>query len=166
MKRKYKEHVELINQQIKELVGIYRDVIKHLDITESEFWIWYTLVSVGGARTQQDICNMWSLPKQTVNTVITRMRLKKYAYLEAVPGSRNHKVVRLTDEGMRYGEALVLPVTRMEAKACEKISHDELSLVNEIFGKYIEVIRGEFNGNVKTERKRRRDIKSRNGEEI
>ena len=166
MNQSSKAQVALINQQIKELIGVYRDALRQLSVSESEFWIWYTLVSVGGERTQQDICNMWSLPKQTVNTVITRMRLKKYAYLEAVPGSRNHKVVRLTDEGMRYGEALVLPVTRMEAKACEKISHDELSLVNEIFGKYIEVIRGEFNGNVKTERKRRKDIKSRNGEEI
>ena len=144
MNQSYKEQVELINKQIKEMVGIYRDAVKHLDISESEFWIWYTLVAVDGSYTQQDICSAWSLPKQTVNTIITHMKLKKYAYLEAIPGTRNHKVIRLTDEGRRYGEKIVLPISMAEEKAFEKISPDEFALVTNIFGKYIEIIREEF----------------------
>ncbi len=144
MKPNYKAHTEAINRKIKELVGIYRDAVKHLNISESEFWIWYTLISMDGDHTQQDICAMWSLPKQTVNTVITQMRIKKYAYLEAKSGTRKHKTVRLTEEGKKYGEALVLPITLAEKKAFEKISSDEISLVTKIFGKYIEILRGEF----------------------
>ncbi|MBQ3490865.1 MAG: MarR family transcriptional regulator [Clostridia bacterium] len=141
----YKEHAEAINRKIKELVGMYRDTVKHLNISESEFWIWYTLVSIDGEHTQQDICTMWSLPKQTVNTVITQMRIKKYAYLEAKSGTRKHKTVRLTEEGKKYGEALVLPITLAEKKAFDKISTEEISLVTKVFGKYIEILRREFN---------------------
>ena len=144
MKREYKEHVELINQQIKELVGIYRDVIKHLDITESEFWIWYTLVAMDGEFTQQDISAIWSLPKQTVNTLITRMRLKKFAYLEVVPGTRNCKIVRLTEEGRRFGEKMIFPISNAEERAFENISKEELSLVTNAFSKYIGFIRKEL----------------------
>ena len=144
MKRQYKPHVELINQQIKELVGIYRDVIKHLDITESEFWIWYTLVNMDGEFTQQDISTIWSLPKQTVNTLITRMRLKKLAYLEVVPGTRNHKIVRLTEEGRRFGEKMILPISSAEERAFENISKEEISLVTNAFSKYIGFIRKEL----------------------
>ena len=144
MNQSYKEQVELINKQIKEMVGIYRDAVRHLNISESEFWIWYTLVAMDGNYTQQDICSVWSLPKQTVNTIITHMKLKKYAYLEAIPGTRNHKVIRLTDEGRRYGEKIVLPISMAEEKAFEKISPDEFALVTNIFGKYIEIIREEF----------------------
>lgn len=144
MNQSYKEQVELINKQIKEMVGIYRDAVKQLDISESEFWIWYTLVAMDGDYTQQDICSVWSLPKQTVNTIITHMKLKKYAYLEAIPGTRNHKVIRLTDEGRKYGEKVVLPISKAEERAFEKISPDEFTLVTNIFGKYIDVIRGEF----------------------
>ena len=144
MNQNYKEQVELINKQIKEMVSIYRDAVRHLNISESEFWIWYTLVAMDGSYTQQDICSVWSLPKQTVNTIITHMKLKKYAYLEAIPGTRNHKVIRLTDEGRKYGEKVVLPISKAEERAFEKISPDEFALITNLFGKYIEIIRGEF----------------------
>ena len=87
---------------------------------------------------------MWSLPKQTVNTVITGMRLKKLAYLEIIPGTRNHKIVRLTEEGKRRGEEIVAPVTCAEQKAFSKMPREELSLLEQLFGKYIETLRGEI----------------------
>ena len=144
MEQSYKEHLELINQNIKEIIGIYRDAVKHLKVPETEFWIWYTLITIDGEHTQQDICSMWSLPKQSVNTVITRMRFKKYAYLETVPGTRNHKIVRLTDEGKKRGTELISPVMLAEEKALTNISHDELALINSVFGKYVDCIRNEF----------------------
>ena len=109
MNQNYKAHIELINRQIKELVGLYRDAVKELNVAESEFWIWYTLVAIDGEHTQQDICSLWSLPKQTVNTIIARLRLKRYATLEAIPGTRNHKYIRLTEDGLAYGENLIGP---------------------------------------------------------
>ena len=142
MDQNYTEQGSLIVQQIKELVGVYRDAIKHLAISESEFWIWYTLVALPGEHTQQDICAMWSLPKQTVNTVITGMRLKKLAYLEVIPGTRNHKIVRLTEEGRRRGEEIVQPVTQAENCACAQITPEELSFLTQIFNKYIGTMRG------------------------
>lgn len=138
------EQGDLVILQIKELVGVYRGAIKHLAISESEFWIWYTLVTMPGQYTQQDICAMWSLPKQTVNTVITGMRLKKFAYLEAVPGTRNHKTVHLTEEGKRRGQEIVGQVTQAEQKAYAKMPKEELSLLTQLFGKYIGTLRGEL----------------------
>lgn len=140
----YKEHVSLINKQIKELIGIYRDAVKNLDISESEFWVWYTLIALDGDYTQQDICTMWSLPKQTVNTIITHLRLKKYAYFEAVPGRRRHKTIYLTEEGKKYGENLVRPISSAENRAFEKFSAEQLDLVSNAFAQYIEMMRQEF----------------------
>lgn len=140
----YKEHVSLINKQIKELIGVYRDAVKNLDISESEFWIWYTLIAMDGKYTQQDICQMWSLPKQTVNTIITHLRLKKFAYLEAVPGRRRHKIICLTEEGRKFGEELVRPISSAELRAFEKFPSEQLTLVSNAFGQYLEVMRQEF----------------------
>ena len=139
-----KSQIEVINKQIKELLSVYRDAVKELDISESEFWVWYTLVTMEGEYSQQDICSMWSLPKQTVNTVVSRLKRKRYAYLEAKPGRRITKIIRLTDAGRVYGQTLILPVTVAEDKAFSKISAQELSLVTEAFGKYISIIRGEL----------------------
>ena len=139
----------LIIRRIREMLSVYRESAKNLDLSDSEFWVWYTLVTIEGEHTQQDICAMWSLPKQTVNTIITRMRLKKYAYLEAIPRTRNHKIIRLTEEGRRYGGALILPITEAEEKAFAKITDGEHSRFSEIFDKYIELIRAELNESTK-----------------
>ena len=99
-----KKQTEVINQQIKDLVGIYRTVVGRLGMSENEFWIWYALIVMGGSYTQQDICLMWSLSKQTVNTIISNMVRKGYASLEAIPGTRNRKEIHLTETGKAYGE--------------------------------------------------------------
>lgn len=140
----YKKHIDLVNQQIKELIGVYRDAARTLDISESEFWVWYTLVTMDGDHTQQDICQTWSLPKQTVNTVISHMRRRKYAYLEAVPGWRSRKTIYLTPEGRKYGEELVRPVMQAEKRAFEKMPEEDLALVTAAFAKYIRAIREEL----------------------
>ena len=144
MNQNYKKHCELVNRQIKELFGVYRDAAKDLDVSETEFWIWYTLLNVDGEHTQQDICIKWSLPKQTVNTIMTRLRLMKYVYLEVIPGTRNRKVIRLTEAGRAYGEKMIYPITQAEEKALAKISPEELEFVNQIIGKYIRIVKGEL----------------------
>ena len=136
--------INILTQQFNEASRLYRDAVKGLNVSDSEFWIWYTLVAMPGEHTQQDICAMWSLPKQTVNTVITGMRLKKLAYLEIIPGTRNHKTVHLTEEGKRRGEAIVGPVIMAEQKAFAKMPLEELTLLAQIFGKYIDTLRGEL----------------------
>ena len=142
----YKSQVSLINKQIKELIGVYRDAVKNLDISESEFWVWYTLIAMDGDYTQQDICNMWSLPKQTVNTIISQLKRKRYAYLEAVPGRRRNKVIYLTEAGKQFGEELVRPISSAENRVFEKFPTEQLNLVNNAFAQYIEAIRQEFCG--------------------
>ena len=136
--------INILTQQFNEASRLYRDAVKGLNVSDSEFWIWYTLVAMPGEHTQQDICAMWSLPKQTVNTVITGMRLKKLAYLEIIPGTRNHKTVHLTEEGKHRGEEIVGPVIMAEQKAFAKMPLEELTLLAQIFGKYIDTLRGEL----------------------
>ena len=144
MKPNYKEHIRDMNKQTKELIGLYREAGRHLDISESEVWVWYTLVSMEGNYTQQDICTLWSLPKQTVNTVIAHMKRKRLAFLQAVPGTRNHKTVHLTEAGRAYGEQLILPITRAEERAFDHISAEEVALVTSAFGRYLGAIRAEL----------------------
>ena len=134
----------LLTQQINEVVRVYSDALKELNVSNSEFWIWYMFIALDEEYSQQDICNLWSLPKQTVNTIITHMRLKKYIYLEKVPGTRNCKVVRLTEAGRAYGESIVLPILRAEERAVEKFSSEEFSQILNSFNKYIDVLKEEF----------------------
>lgn len=139
-----KEQLELLNQQIKELVGIYRGSVSHLDISENEFWIWYSLVILDGEYSQQDICSLWSLSKQTVNTIITHMTRKNLVSLEVVPGTRNRKIIRLTEAGKEYGKSIVMPISEAEQRAFEKLPHKYRTAFTSALGNYIDVLKEEI----------------------
>ena len=144
MSNSVKEQIEIINQQLKELAGIYQDAVGVSDISVNEFWIWYALVVMGGEYSQQDICNAWSLSKQTVNTIIMNMAKKGFVTLEVVPGTRNRKLIRLTAAGRAYGESIVMPVSVAEERAFDKLSDDDKIAFSAILGRYIEALRDEF----------------------
>lgn len=147
--RSTKEQLEVINQQIKELVRIYRTAVSHSGISDNEFWIWYALVNMDAEFTQQDICGLWSLSKQTVNTIITHMVQKGYVTLDVIQGTRNRKRITLTEAGRSYGEKIVMPVSMGERRTLDRLPKEELEFCNMVLGKYISILKEELNGTEK-----------------
>lgn len=139
-----REQLEQINQQIKELVGVYRAALGSRNVSENEFWVWYSLIMTEEKLSQQDICAMWSLSKQTVNTIITQMGKKGLVSLEVVPGSKNRKIISLTEAGERYGKELVVPVSVAEQRAFERLPGEDRTVVTAALGKYIDLLREEL----------------------
>lgn len=139
-----KQQLETLNQQIKELTGIYHQAAARLGISDNEFWVWYTLFVMGEEYSQQDICEMWSLPKQTVNSAVANMVKKKFVKLEAVPGTRNRKLLRLTDSGKSYVEGIVQPVFAAEYRTFVRLSEQERQICISLLGKYIGCFREEL----------------------
>lgn len=146
MGRNTKEKLEVINRRIKELAGIYQGLVSRSGISENEFWIWYTLIMMDGEYSQRDICGCWSLSKQTVNTIVKNMVKKGLASLEVVPGTRNRKIIRLTDAGRAYGEELVGPISEAEDRAFDRLPETDLSACAAIFGRYIDILKEEVYG--------------------
>ncbi|MFR5632721.1 MAG: MarR family winged helix-turn-helix transcriptional regulator [Monoglobales bacterium] len=144
MNRNMKEQLEMIIQQLKELDGVYRRAVSHTGISENEFWIWYTLIALEGEYSQQDICTLWSLSKQTVNTIVSNMVQKNFATLEVVPGTRNRKKIHLTESGKEYGEKMIMPVYDAERRAIVRLSPEELDACIVSLGKFISILKEEI----------------------
>ena len=140
MQQDSKKLFEIFNQQFKELNAIYHRVASQLDISDNEFWVWYALFALEGEPSQQSICEMWSLPKQTVNSVVSGMIKKGHVYLETIPGTRNKKVIRLTESGQKFGENVILKVYDAEQQAIDKISPQQLQLCTDLLAKYISLL--------------------------
>lgn len=142
----FKKYLELLNQQIKEIVGIYRGAVSRSGISENEFWVWYSLIAIDGECSQQDICITWSLSKQTVNTIVMRMAQKGLVTLEAVPGTRNRKNICLTEAGRQYGESIVMPISKAEQKAFEKLPLEHWAACTRVFSQYLDALKEEIYG--------------------
>ena len=140
MQQDSKKLFEIFNQQFKELNAIYHRVASQHDISDNEFWVWYALFALEGEPSQQSICEMWSLPKQTVNSVVSGMIKKGHVYLETIPGTRNKKVIRLTESGQKFGENVILKVYDAGQQAIDKISPQQLQLCTDLLAKYISLL--------------------------
>lgn len=146
MNREAQEQFEAITQQIKELVGLYRGAVSRMGISENEFWLWYALIIMDGEYSQQDICGMWSLPKQTVNTIVLQMAQKGYVSLEVVPGTRNRKIIRLTEAGRTYGERIVLPISEAEQRTFDRLPPEDRAACSAAITRYISILKEELYG--------------------
>lgn len=144
MKKQKEGQPEQLNRKIKGLAGLYHGAFSGAAVSDNEFWVWYTLVTIDGEHSQQDICTLWSLPKQTVNTIIRRMVRRGLAVLEVVPGTRNRKIIRLTEAGRKYGETVVMPVSEAEQRAFQRMPEEDQVRFLDVMGKYIDMLKEEL----------------------
>lgn len=73
MDKNTRDQIDLINQKTKELNALYRLAAYKSDISDGEVNIWSVLLNCDEEYSQQDLAELLSLPKQTVNSLITRM---------------------------------------------------------------------------------------------
>lgn len=143
MNGQIKRQLALLNQQEKELAAIYHYAAAKFGLSVSEFWILYALLALEGEYSQQDICDMWSFPKQTVNSVIANLRKKDYVFLETVPGTRNRKIIRLTELGKEFGARTVMRVYEAEQRSITRMSDQERQACIALLGNYTALLRDE-----------------------
>lgn len=143
MNTEIKNQLEAINQQIKELASIYRNAAGSYGISDNEFWVWYALLTYEAECTQQDICDLWSLPKQTVNSIISNLSKKGYLSLEVSDGMKKRKIIRLSEEGKQYGERMIRHISCAEQRAFAKLSEKERENCIALLEKYIDFLKGE-----------------------
>ena len=121
-----RDHINTINQRIKELNSLYRIAACKSEISDGEVCIWSILLHSKEEYSQQNLSDILSLPRQTVNSLISNFVKKGFATLEHIPGTRNQKVIRLTDTGIQYGESNVKWIFEAEQRAMEGSDPQEI----------------------------------------
>lgn len=137
MEKNVKKQIDIINQRIKELNSLYRIAAGKSGISDGEVCVWSTLLCGEEEYSQQDLSDLLFLPKQTVNSIVSNLIKRGFVYLEHVPGTRNRKVIRLTQEGREYGESKVMWIFNAEQKALEQTDPEQVQSAIKMIEKYI-----------------------------
>lgn len=132
-----KKQIDMINQKINELNSLYRTAAVKSGISDGEISVWSALLCAEKEYSQQDLAEMLFLPKQTVNSIISNLTKKGFVFLEHVPGTRNRKVVRLTEEGREYGQSKVMWIFQAEEEAMGATDLQEVQVYISMLEKYI-----------------------------
>lgn len=144
MYKDIKKQVEVINRRIKEFNSLYHFAARKTGICDGELCIWSVLLSTE-EYSQQDLCDLFSLSKQTVNSLISSLIKRGYVFLEHVLGTRNQKVIRLTEKGQGYGQTRVMWIFEAEQRVIEETDSEEVQVLISMLGKYIRHLKREFN---------------------
>lgn len=117
---------------------IYHDIALSMHLTDSAFIILYCLLELGDGCSQKDICKLYSISKQTINSSVKSLEDKGFLIRKAGLGRDIH--LYFTEFGKKFADEHIGPVIDMENEtfACMKPSECEqlLSLTR----KYVQIL--------------------------
>lgn len=145
MLKEINEKWELISKLNKEFDDIYHKIALHYNLSDSTFWVLYTLYDNKYELTQKEICQDWYYSKQTINSAIKDLEKKEYIVLSYKEGSNKSKIVSLTPKGKKVAKDSVGCVMEIENSAFSKIDEKDFDMVIDFFKKNITVFKEELN---------------------
>ena len=139
----FEEFIRIYNGQYKESNEVYHRLARHCGLSDSAFWILYTLREAEEPVSQKQLCNELYLSKQTVNSALKNLEEGGYLRLESAPNNRKSKEIRLTPSGEELMRRTVDPVFAMEERAFLRLSPQQRQALLELNEALLEALRRE-----------------------
>lgn len=76
---------------------------------------------------QADICERLSSTKQTISAIVKKFERKGYVLQTESETDRRNKIIRLTDAGKAYVEAIIPPAASAEIDAMAELSGEDIA---------------------------------------
>ncbi|MCR5452537.1 MAG: MarR family transcriptional regulator [Lachnospiraceae bacterium] len=111
-----------------------------LDLSGSEFAVFYTIKAYGEGCAQKDVCEYCMISKQTVSSGIEGMVRKKLVTLK--PGKGRLQEIYLTAKGRKIMDEKLSLVENAENKAYGKLSKTEQEQLNDLMEKFLNALHG------------------------
>lgn len=130
--------IKEFDQLQKKLDSIYNKIAKCSGLSDTAFWIIYTIKNEKETYKQKDLCNMWFFSKQTINSSLKKLEEQNIIQLICVPENKKDKKVVLTEYGKQLAKELIEPVIEIEKKSFENIKKRREFL--NLFKEYVEMM--------------------------
>lgn len=130
--------IKEFDQLQKKLDSIYNKIAKCSGLSDTAFWIIYTIKDEKETYKQKDLCNMWFYSKQTINSSLKNLEKQNIIQLIGVPENKKDKKVVLTEYGKQLVKELIEPAIEIEKKSFENIKKRREFL--NLFKEYVEMM--------------------------
>lgn len=141
MQKKNCDELRELNRLYREKDAIFNSVAVRAGMTDTMFWVLYVLCNNSKKMTQADITNAWYFPRQTIHSVVKRLRAEGFVILEHIAGMRADKAVVLTEQGRAFCDAHVYPLMEAEQKSFYSLTPEERSSFTELLRKQNQLYR-------------------------
>ncbi len=134
----FEQFNEEYNRLYKEEDNLYHRLAKHFGLSDSAFWILYTLESARQPLTQTELRGYLSLSKQTINSALKQ--LEQEGHLRLSSGSRRNKYIHLTETGQALAGRTVRPVLKLEERAFLGMAEEERASILALHRQRLELL--------------------------
>ena len=128
------------DRMLNGLVRVYSEFARACGLSDCAYWMLVDTSAAGGSVAVSRLTSEWFYSKQTINSAIKMLRARGLATLEFAEGSRKNKVVRLTEEGVRFAKRYALPAQKAEQQAFEALEPWEQREIMRLIGKFSQVL--------------------------
>ena len=139
-----KELLAQENRQYNETNLLYHGTAAGFGLSDTVFWVLYSLYSDDVPKTQAQISAGWCLPKQTLNSAVRGMVAQGLVMLTPAPGCKHGKLLSLTESGRALAEKTVAQVIRAEENAMRRMGLDHARQYIAQGQEYVQLLREEF----------------------
>lgn len=134
-----REKIRRLMIAIDQIDEAYYKVLRTLGIKDNAFVLFYAIAD-GKSYSQKKLCEEWSVPRTTLNTIVQEYIGKGYIQL-ASTGHKEKEII-LTEAGKAFVKEILTPIFAAEEKAIEPFLKTMLVEQTEDLAKHIII---EFN---------------------
>lgn len=139
----FSEFIRRYNSLYKANNEIYHRLARHFGLSDTAFWILYTLREQGGCVSQSQLCGELFLSKQTIHSALKQLEQGGFLQLENVPNNRKNKLVRVTSQGEQLLCQVTDPVFAMEERAFQRLTVEEREAILRLGRRNLDLLREE-----------------------
>lgn len=122
------------NQAQKENDNCYRSYARSVGLSDTAFWILYSVAERETPYTQTELCTSWFFPTQTINSALKELCRRGILQLTPLPVNRKAKSIRLTADGEALVDLAIVPLLDAESRALTRMGKAE-------YERYLEMTR-------------------------
>ncbi|HIZ56373.1 MAG TPA: MarR family transcriptional regulator [Firmicutes bacterium] len=133
----------------RESNAMYEEWAKTQGLSLNSILILYAFYDHGDCCTQKMISQKWTIPKQTVNTILKDFETKGYIELLPMHADKRNKIIHLTPKGKYFCDSIITQLHHMELYVMEKMGIERMTSLNDNLALFIDLFRkGETLGDV------------------
>lgn len=129
-------------QTHNEMDEIYHNCARACGLSDSSFWLLYSIAEHGEGCTQSELCSAWSISPQTLNSTLKSMERDGSLELRQADGDRKKKRIFFTPSGRALYRRCIVPVREAESAAFAAFSPREAQQLMRLTQKQIALLRG------------------------
>ena len=122
---------------------MYDDWTREQGLSSNSALILYSLYEAEESCTQKSISQMWSIPQQTVNTILKEFSANGYIELLTDKEDKRNKLITLTPKGNAYAGKIDEALHKRELYAIDRMGLENITRMNDDTELFINLFRSE-----------------------